>query len=123
MGLTYSNIDKKDMITINNEKLREEIQKMIKKFGKRYGLNDERVAFFNEELPNFAKKVCIVDLTPEKLEKMTCEFVEEYKSIRRLGGFNSTYGSLFHWFIDFSCAILGFDHYDFFYSKMREVWR
>lgn len=105
------------MIKINKKILAIEIKKMMDEFSKKYGLREDQDDFFNEVLPLFAEKLKIENIGRENLEKMTWEFVEEYRDVRSLGGYNATYGNLYHWFIEFACAIRRVDSYEFFYSK------
>ena len=99
----------------NTTIINKEIKKFVEKFEKLYGLTPQRIEFFNDELPKFAEKVFAKDFD---IEKENGKFLEEYRDVKRLGGYNSTYGRLHHWLIDYAAALLGVDAYNYFYSKM-----
>ena len=102
-------------ITINSAKMNEEIQKFIDKFRGQYGMNPKRLSFFNEELPRFAERIFVDDFD---MDKLAWDFVKEYRDVRQCGGFNATYGNLYHWFKDYAAVLLGYeDWFDYSYSK------
>lgn len=89
-------------------KLKKEIGKFNKQFFDNYGYTPAREKFFVEALPKFAEKVFEEGID---LNKELRGFIDEYKK-KELGGFNATYGRLYHWLIDFAALILGVDAFE-----------
>ena len=89
-------------------KMEKEIQNFNKQFFEQYGHTPEREKFFREALPKFAEKVLQKGID---LEKELWNFIDEYKA-RQLGGFNATYGRIYHWLIEFAAVILGVDSFE-----------
>lgn len=89
-------------------KMKEEIGKFNRQFFDNYGYTSAREEYFSEALPKFAEKVFEknIDFNMELRN-----FIDEYKK-RELGGFNATYGRLYHWLIDFAAVILGVDVFE-----------
>lgn len=85
-----------------------EIKNFNQQFFDNYGYTAEREMFFQEALPRFAERVFKKGM---ELEKELWSFIDEYKA-RQLGGFNSTYGRIYHWLIDFAAMILGVDAFE-----------
>lgn len=85
-----------------------EIEKFIGQFEHEYGHTSQRTEFFIIALPEFAKKVSEQNVD---MDKELNSFIDEYKK-RQLGGFNATYGSLYHWLIDFAATFLKVDAFD-----------
>lgn len=88
--------------------MKNEIKKFIDQFEKEYGHTPERTEFFTAELPKFAERVFEKDID---LNKELRNFIDEYRN-RGLGGFNATYGSLYHWLIDFAAEFLKVDAFE-----------
>lgn len=84
-----------------------EIQKFKNDFDFHYGLTGERADFFNRELVKRAQRFLRNDFDFD-LDRESREFVAEYKKAG-LGGFNATYGYLYHALIDFCGAVSGMD--------------
>ncbi|KKP88188.1 MAG: hypothetical protein UR93_C0020G0001, partial [Berkelbacteria bacterium GW2011_GWA2_35_9] len=88
--------------------MEKEIEKFIQLFEGKYGHTPERTKFFMAELPRFAERVFKVDVD---LDKELRNFIDEYKK-KGLGGFNATYGNLYHWLIDFAAMFLKVDAFE-----------
>ena len=86
-------------------KVKDEVEKFTKQFYFSYGHTPEREEFFSKALPEFAEKIFKKDLD---LNKELWNFIDEYKK-KQLGGFNATYGRIYHWLIDFAAALLNVD--------------
>jgi hypothetical protein len=89
-------------------KMEQEIQHFSQQFFESYGHTPAREKYFTEALPKFANKVLEKGID---LEKELWNFIDEYKN-RQLGGFNATYGRIYHWLIDFAAIILGVDAFE-----------
>lgn len=89
-------------------KMKEEIGKFNKQFFDNYGYTPAREDYFYEALPKFAEKIFEKGID---LNKELRDFIDEYKN-RELGGFNATYGRLYHWLIDFAALLLGVDAFE-----------
>src|SRR4030042_2270886 len=89
-------------------KLAREIEKFNAQFFQNYGHTPAREKYFTEALPKFAEKTFEKDID---LNKELRDFIDEYKK-RELGGFNATYGRLYHWLIDFTAELLGVDSFE-----------
>lgn len=89
-------------------KLKKGVEKFNKQFFDNYGYTEAREAYFFEALPKFAEKIFEKGID---LNRELRNFIDEYKK-RELGGFNATYGRLYHWLIDFAALILGVDAFE-----------
>lgn len=89
-------------------KMDEEIKKFTEQFESQYGHTSERTAFFAVELPKFAQKVFEKNID---LNKELRGFIDEYKK-EELGGYNATYGNLYHWLIAFAAVLLEVDAFE-----------
>ncbi|MFZ2975353.1 MAG: type I restriction enzyme HsdR N-terminal domain-containing protein [Candidatus Moraniibacteriota bacterium] len=93
---------------LKTEIINKEANKLKKQFYYRYGYTDKRENFFTNKLSEFAEKVSKKD---SDLNKELWNFIDEYKA-NGLGGFNSTYGRLYHLLIDFTAGILELDAFE-----------
>lgn len=89
-------------------KLTGEIEKFSTQFFENYGHTPAREKYFTEALPKFAEKTFAKDVD---LNKELRDFIDEYKK-RELGGFNATYGRLYHWLIDFAAEMTEVDAFE-----------
>jgi hypothetical protein len=89
-------------------KMEKEIEKLTKQFYFNYGHTPDREAFFSVALPEFSEKVFERDVD---LNKEVRDFIDEYKK-KELGGFNATYGNLYHWLVELAAEILGVDVFE-----------
>ena len=89
-------------------KIKKEAAKLTEQFYFNYGHTPQREEFFGEVLPKFAEKVLQKGID---LNREVRDLIEEYKK-RGLGGFNATYGNLYHWLVEFAAMILGVDVFE-----------
>ncbi len=88
--------------------MEEAIKVFVDQFEGQYGHTPERTEFFAIALPKFAQRIFEKDVD---LNKELWNFIDEYKK-EELGGFNATYGSLYHWLIDFAAIFLKVDAFE-----------
>jgi len=89
-------------------RVKKEAEKLTQQFYFNYGHTPQREEFFGESLPKFAEKVLEKEID---LNQEVRNFIEEYKK-KGLGGFNATYGNLYHWLVEFAAMILGVDVFE-----------
>ena len=89
-------------------KMEKEIKNFNKQFFDNYGYTSAREEYFFEALPKFAERIFEKGID---LNRELRDFIDEYKK-RELGGFNATYGRLYHWLIDFAALLLGVDAFE-----------
>ena len=78
-----------------------------KTFFEKYNHTDDIEKFFNSRLPQFAEKILEKGVD---LEKEIWNFVDEYRVT--FGGYNATYGNIYHWLIDFAAVVLGVNAFE-----------
>lgn len=97
------------------QKLETAIKKFIDEFARKYRGTPETLLYLDIALRKYAEKIVEKDFN---VEKENPQFIEDYKDAG-FGGFNATYGHLYHALIDFAAYMLDVDSFDYFYSKMK----